>query len=58
MVMYLDSNNTEVTLLAGIAGPDANVAALVSRLLPLGNSRMSRVVAQLGCDHSLHQHVP
>ena len=30
--------------------------AYVARLLPLGE--MARVVAQLGCDRGLHQHVP
>ena len=45
-----------VTLVAGIGGPAADVAGLVARPLPLGE--MARVVAQLGCDRSLHQHVP
>ena len=45
-----------VTLGAGIGCPAAEVAGLVARLLPLGE--MARVVAQLGCDHGLHQHVP
>ena len=31
-------------------------SGLVGRLLPLGE--MARVVAQLGCDRGLHQHVP
>ena len=35
---------------------DAHVAGLVARPLPLGE--MARVVAQLGCDRGLHQHVP
>ena len=34
----------------------AEVAGLVARPLPLGE--MARVVAQLGCDRGLHQHVP
>ena len=45
-----------VTLVAGIGGPAAGVAGLVARPLPLGE--MARVVAQLGCDRGLHQHVP
>ena len=45
-----------VTLVAGIGGPAADVAGLVARPLPLGE--MARVVAQLGCDRGLHQHVP
>ena len=36
--------------------PSAEVAGLVARPLPLGE--MARVVAQLGCDRGLHQHVP
>ena len=44
-----------VTLVAGIGGPAAEVAGLVARPLPLGE--MARVVAQLGCDRGLHQHV-
>ena len=43
------------TLVAGIGGPQAEVAGLVARPLPLGE--MARVVAQLGCDRGLHQHV-
>ena len=45
-----------VTLVAGIGGPAAEAAGLVARPLPLGG--MARVVAQLGCDRGLHQHVP
>ena len=45
-----------VTLVAGIGGPAAEVAGLLARPLPLGE--MARVVAQLGCDRGLHQHVP
>ena len=45
-----------VTLVAGIGGPAAEAAGLVARPSPLGE--MARVVAQLGCDHGLHQHVP
>ena len=45
-----------VTLVAGIGCPAAEVAGLVARPLPLGE--MARVVAQLGCDRGLHQHVP
>ena len=45
-----------VTLVAGIGGPAAEVAGMVARPLPLGE--MARVVAQLGCDRGLHQHVP
>ena len=45
-----------VTPVAGIGGPAAEVAGLVARPLPLGE--MARVVAQLGCDRGLHQHVP
>ena len=45
-----------VTLVAGIVGPSAEVAGLVALPLPLGE--MARVVAQLGCDRGLHQHVP
>ena len=45
-----------VTMVAGIGGPAAEVAGLVARPLPLGE--MARVVAQLGCDRGLHQHVP
>ena len=45
-----------VTLVAGIGGPAAEVAGLVARPLPLGE--MAGVVAQLGCDRGLHQHVP
>ena len=45
-----------VTLVAAIGGPAAEVASLVARPLPLGE--MARVVAQLGCDRGLHQHVP
>ena len=45
-----------VTLVAGIGGPAAEVAGLVARPLPLGE--MAHVVAQLGCDRGLHQHVP
>ena len=45
-----------VTLVAGIGGPAAEVAGLVARPLPLGE--LARVLAQLGCDHDLHQHVP
>ena len=44
------------TLLAGIGAPTAEVAGLVSRPLPLGE--LARVVVQLGCDHSVHTHVP
>ena len=44
------------TLVAAIGGPAAKVAGLVARPLPLGE--MARVVAQLGCDRGLHQHVP
>ena len=43
-------------MVAGIGGPAAEVAGLVAFLLPLG--KMARVVAQLGCDRGLHQHVP
>ena len=45
-----------VTVVAGIGGPAAEVAGLVARPLPL--EEMARVVAQLGCDRGLHQHVP
>ena len=45
-----------VTLVAGIGGPAAEVAGMVARPLPLGE--MARLVAQLGCDRGLHQHVP
>ena len=45
-----------VTLVAGLGGPAAEVAGLVARPLPLGE--LARVVAQLGCDRGLHQHVP
>ena len=47
-----------VTLVVGIniGRPPAEVANLVARPLPLGE--MARVVAQLGCDRGLHQHVP
>ena len=45
-----------VTLVAGIGGPAAEMAGLVARPLPLGE--MGRVVAQLGCDRGLYQHVP
>ena len=45
-----------VTLVAGIVGPAAEVAGLVARPLPLGE--MARVLAELGCDRGLHQHVP
>ena len=45
-----------VTLVAGIGSPAAEVAGLVARPLPL--EEMARVVAQLGCDRGLHQHVP
>ena len=45
-----------VTLVAGLGGPAAEVAGLVARPLPLGE--MARVVAQLGCDRGLDQHVP
>ena len=45
-----------VTLVVGIGSPAAEVADLVARLLPL--VEMARVVAQLGCERSLHQHVP
>ena len=45
-----------VTLVAGSGGPVGKVAGLVALPLPLGE--MARVVAQLGCDHGLHQHVP
>ena len=45
-----------VTLVAGIGGPAAEVAGLVAR--PLDLREMARVVAQLGCDRGLHQHVP
>ena len=48
--------NVAVTLVAGIGGPAAEVAGLVARPLHLGE--MTRVVAQLGCDRGLHQHVP
>ena len=44
-----------VTLVAGTGGPAAEAAGLVARPLPLGEAR---VVAQLGCDRGLHQHVP
>ena len=44
-----------VNLVAGIGGQAAEVAALVARPLPMGE--MARVVAQLGCDRGLHQHV-
>ena len=39
-----------------MGGPAAEVAGLVARPLPLGE--MARVVAQLGRDRGLHQHVP
>ena len=45
-----------VTLAAGIGGPAAEVAVPVARPLPLGG--LARVVAQLGCDDGVHQHVP
>ena len=45
-----------VTLVAGIGGPAAEVAGLVARPLPWGE--MARVVAQLGRDRGLHQHMP
>ena len=45
-----------VTLVAGIRSPAAEVAGLGTRPLPL--KEMARVVAQLGCDRGLHQHVP
>ena len=45
-----------VTLVAGVGSPAAEVAGLVAHPLPL--AELARVVAQLGCDHGLHQHVP
>ena len=45
-----------VTLVAGICDSAAEVAGWVARPFPLGE--LARVVAQLGCDHGLHQHVP
>ena len=45
-----------VAMVAEIGGPAADVAGLVARPLPLG--AMARVVAQLGSDRGLHQHVP
>ena len=45
-----------VTLVAGIGDPAAKVAGLVASLWPM--EEMARVVAQLGCDRGLHQHVP
>ena len=45
-----------VTLISGISGPAAEVAGMVARPSPLGE--LARVVAQLGCDHGLHQHLP
>ena len=68
VVLYLLSNpsgrhevgvswtDVAVALVAGIGGQAAGVAGLVALLLPLGE--MARVVAQLGCDHDLHRHVP
>ena len=44
------------TVDAGIGGPAAEVAGLVAHPLPLGE--MARVVARVGCDRGLHQHVP
>ena len=45
-----------VDMVAGIGSPAAEVSGLVARLLPLGE--LARVVAQLGCNRGLHQHVP
>ena len=45
-----------VTLVVGIGSPMAEVAGLVARPLPLGES--ARVVAQLGCYSGLHRQRP
>ena len=42
--------------LRGLVVPRPRWLVLVARPLPLGE--MARVVAQLGCDRGLHQHVP
>ena len=52
------TRSPSVTLVAGIGGPAADVAGLVARPLPVGEIARVHVVAQLGCDRGLHQHVP
>ena len=54
----VDASWTDVAipLVAGIGDPSAEVAGLVAHPLPL--AEMARMVAQLGCDRGLHQHVP
>ena len=44
------------SMVMGIGGPAAEKAGLAARPLPLGE--LARVVAQPGCDHGLHRHVP
>ena len=51
----LSRTDVAVTLVAVIGSPDAEVAGLVARPLPL--EELAHVVAQLGCDHSLYRHV-
>ena len=45
-----------VTLVAAIGGPAAREAGVAPCPLPSGES--AGVVAQLDCDHGLHEHVP